>query len=281
QIRAVLGAEVSIRALFTAPTVADVARLLDGTKDGTARTDSDDTGLLLPLRTGGDRPPVFCVHPSTGLGRCYAELTDHLPPDRPVYALQARGFGTDESLPRTVEEMAADYVARIRTVQPAGPYHLLGWSFGGTVAHAMAALLQQQGETVDLLVSLDGYPGADEAEPTGESAGGPADESAEGPRGGRRKQVRMLSEIQRVNGNNNRLLQHHTPGVFRGNLLLFVATEGRPASAPAPLAADSWAPYVDGPIEPVRIASDHDGMLTGEPLETIGRLISAQLLTEN
>ncbi|WP_317259576.1 MULTISPECIES: alpha/beta fold hydrolase [Streptomyces] len=284
QIRAVLGAEVSIRAMFTAPTVADVARLLDSTDDDTARTDSGDTGLLLPLRTGGDRPPVFCVHPSTGLGRCYAELTDHLPPDRPVYALQARGFGTDESLPGTVEEMAADYVARIRTVRPAGPYHLLGWSFGGTVAHAMAALLQQQGETVDLLVSLDGYPGVDEAEPTGEPAdepAEPADEPAEVPRSGRRKRVRMLSEIQRVNANNNRLLQHHTPGVFRGDLLLFVATEGRPASAPAQLAPDSWAPYVDGHVEPVRIASDHDGMLTGEPLETIGRLISAQLLTKN
>ncbi|WP_309142868.1 non-ribosomal peptide synthetase [Streptomyces javensis] len=277
RIRAAFGAEVSIRALFTAPTVADVARLLDGAEDGTAHTDSDDTGLLVPLRTGGDRPPVFCVHPSTGLGRCYAELTDHLPPDRPVYALQARGFGTDESLPRTVEEMAADYVARIRTVQPAGPYHLLGWSFGGTVAHAMAALLQQRGETVDLLVSLDGYPGVDEAGPTGEPDGEPA----EGPRGGRRKRVRMLSEIQRVNANNIRLLQHHTPGVYRGNLLLFVAAEGRPASAPAQSASDSWAPYVDGHIEPVRIASDHDGMLTGEPLETIGRLISAQLLTKN
>ncbi|MGP3949892.1 alpha/beta fold hydrolase, partial [Streptomyces sp. 7N604] len=262
RIRSELGAEVSIRALFTAPTVAGVARLID------ARTDADGLGLLLPLRTEGDRPPLFCVHPSTGLGRCYADLPDHLPPDRPVYALQARGFGTDEPLPETVEEMAADYVAQIRTVQPAGPYHLLGWSFGGAVAHAMAALLQQRGETVDLLVSLDGYPGADEAEPAG------------GPAAGQRRQVRMLSEIQRVNANNNRLLQHHTPGLFRGDLLLFVATEGRPASAPAQTAPDTWAPYVDGHVEPVRIASDHDGMLTGKPLETIGRLISAQLLTK-
>ncbi|MFJ2833643.1 amino acid adenylation domain-containing protein, partial [Streptomyces sp. NPDC087263] len=260
RIRSELGTEVSIRALFTAPTVAAVAQLID------TDADIDDPGLLLPLRTEGDQPPLFCIHPSTGLGRCYVDLPDHLPPDRPVYALQARGFGTDEWLPQTVEEMAADYVEQIRTVQPAGPYHLLGWSFGGAVAHAMAALLQQQGETVDILVSVDGYPGVDEAEPVGL------------PAAGQRRQVRVLDQIQRVNANNIRLLQNHTPGVFRGDLLLFVATEDRPASAPAQTAPDSWAPYVDGQVEPVLIASDHDGMLTGKPLESIGRLISAQLL---
>ncbi|WP_344318242.1 amino acid adenylation domain-containing protein, partial [Streptomyces javensis] len=37
QIRAAFGAEVSIRALFTASTVADVARLLDGAEDGTVQ----------------------------------------------------------------------------------------------------------------------------------------------------------------------------------------------------------------------------------------------------
>jgi thioesterase domain-containing protein len=51
--------------------------------------------------------------------------------------------------------MATDYIARIRNIQPQGPYRLLGWSFGGLVAYEMATQLQHLGETVDQLVLLD------------------------------------------------------------------------------------------------------------------------------
>lgn len=54
--------------------------------------------------------------------------------------------------------MADGYVAEIRAVQPHGPYHLLGWSFGGLVAHAVAARLEELGEEVALLALLDSYP---------------------------------------------------------------------------------------------------------------------------
>ncbi|CAM5645775.1 Dimodular nonribosomal peptide synthase [Streptomyces antimycoticus] len=79
--------------------------------------------------------------------------------EHPVYGLQSRGLGGEaDALPATLEEMAADYVAQIRRVQPTGPYALLGWSLGGTVIHAMAALLQAEGEEVALLVNLDEFP---------------------------------------------------------------------------------------------------------------------------
>lgn len=54
--------------------------------------------------------------------------------------------------------MAADYIEKIRTVQPKGPYRLLGWSLGGNVIQAMATQLQSRGEEVSLLVMLDAYP---------------------------------------------------------------------------------------------------------------------------
>ncbi|MFC0429224.1 thioesterase domain-containing protein [Kutzneria buriramensis] len=44
--------------------------------------------------------------------------------------------------------MARDYVEQIRTVQPDGPYHLLGWSFGGLLAQHMVVLLQRQSHKV-------------------------------------------------------------------------------------------------------------------------------------
>lgn len=63
----------------------------------------------------------------------------------------------------TVEEMAAEYVQIIRSVQPEGPYRLLGWSFGGTVAHAVAEELQRQQQAIGLLAVVDAYPSSSQA----------------------------------------------------------------------------------------------------------------------
>src|SRR5262249_8590084 len=54
-------------------------------------------------------------------------------------------------LPRTIEKFAAAYIREIRNIQPAGPYHLIGFSAGGTIAYEMARQLQHAGEMVSLL----------------------------------------------------------------------------------------------------------------------------------
>jgi thioesterase domain-containing protein len=43
----------------------------------------------------------------------------------------------------------------VRRVQPVGPYHFVGFSFGGLVAYEMALQLRQQGEEVELVGMLD------------------------------------------------------------------------------------------------------------------------------
>ena len=53
--------------------------------------------------------------------------------------------------------MAEDYVALIRQRQAEGPYHLLGWSLGGTLGMLMAAELERQGQQVAFLGLLDSY----------------------------------------------------------------------------------------------------------------------------
>ncbi|MFO5921791.1 thioesterase domain-containing protein, partial [Pseudomonas aeruginosa] len=50
-----------------------------------------------------------------------------------------------------------DYVALIRQRQAEGPYHLLGWSLGGTLGMLMAAELERQGQQVAFLGLLDSY----------------------------------------------------------------------------------------------------------------------------
>jgi thioesterase domain-containing protein len=110
----------------------------------------------------GTRPPFFCVHPAGGDVLCFFPLARNLGADQPFYGLQARGL-EDEREPLTcIEEMAAAYLKEIRSVQPAGPYRLGGWSFGGLAAFEMAQQLRERGEEVALVAVLDTGPGVPE-----------------------------------------------------------------------------------------------------------------------
>src|SRR6202000_3259166 len=63
--------------------------------------------------------------------------------------------------PGSVREMAKNYADRIQAFHPAGPYNLLGWSFGGIVAHEIAIELQRRGCAIERLILLDALPTAE------------------------------------------------------------------------------------------------------------------------
>ncbi len=113
----------------------------------------------MPFGTPGasDTAPFFCVHPVGGNVLAYAELARLLGSDQPFYGLQARGLDGTVPPAESVEEMAAEYVKAIRSVQPAGPYRLGGWSMGGVIAYELARQLRAAGEQVALLALIDSY----------------------------------------------------------------------------------------------------------------------------
>jgi nonribosomal peptide synthetase DhbF len=292
----VLGAEMTVRTVFEAPTPAALLHRLDG---------SGETGggfdVLLPLRTGGSKAPLFCLHPVGGLSWCYSGLLRTLDPDRPVYGLQSRGVGGAEEPASSLDAMLADYARQIRSVQPHGPYHLLGWSLGGALAHALAAELQQQGEAIELLALLDSYPVEPERRvETGSEQvladmfqayariHGDSDEPPASPdalrarlvdylgRGDRESQ--QLTPEQRTAGlevtvANVRLVTPAEPPLFKGDALLLAATENvREWARP-----QDWAPYLSGSLMRYEVAATHEGMLAPEPAAEIGRILTARL----
>lgn len=153
RVRAAFGTELTIGSLFEAPTPTALAARLDDS--GPASADALD--VVLPLRADGDRPRCSPSTPCGGIAWCYAGLSARLGPDQPVYGIQARGLVGAEPLPGALEEQAADYVRHLRTVQPQGPYRLLGWSVGGVLAHTVAVLLQEAYQEVELAL-LDAFP---------------------------------------------------------------------------------------------------------------------------
>jgi thioesterase domain-containing protein len=75
-----------------------------------------------------------------------------------LVGLQACGLAAGSTVAASVPEMARAYAAAIVDRQPCGPYHLLGWSFGGVVAHEVARELERGGGEVALVVTLDSDP---------------------------------------------------------------------------------------------------------------------------
>ena len=141
--------EIPLDAFVAAPTPAHVASLIAA--GGPVRTFDP----VVALRTSGDRPPLFLVHPIGGNVLCYLNLVKYLPVDQPVYALQAAGAEPGATPLRTMSDLAASYIAAIRKVRPHGPYNVGGWSFGGYVAIEMARQLAD--EELARLILLDTF----------------------------------------------------------------------------------------------------------------------------
>ncbi|MFH8935255.1 type I polyketide synthase [Streptomyces griseosporeus] len=298
--------DVPAAALLAAPTVAGVltsADDQDGPAPGTAPT---ALAPLLPLRTEGTATPLFCIHPGAGVSWRYTGLLPHLGGDQPVYGIQAAGLdGTRPPAPNAAA-MVAHYLDVVRQVQPHGPYRLLGWSYGGFVAHAMACALQRDGERVELLALLDApQPHGTPYDPDAAErqvaallsrvAGLPADTGAAVETVLDHIDTRVRADaasvpvtraeaaaIAAVMRNNLRLAPQFAPGVYRGDVLFFSAAKEPSPEFPADLAvlpgkADSWRRYVDGTLHDHHVPCGHYEMTDPEPIARIGEAVAKAL----
>ena len=293
QIRSALGVDLRIRTLFEAPTVAELVARLD------VKTAPESAfEQMLPLRARGSRPPLFCAHPAGGLSWCYAGFMRELAPEQPIYGLQAAAVMGDGEFPAGIDSMAEEYVHAIRNLQPAGPYYILGWSFGGIVAHEIACRLQQLGERVGLLTIMDTFPSVEGEEIPVETEEDVLRQLA-GIIGldlkgleGRPLDFATVYEAAKQAGHvpadfNERIARRtmqmmlHNAGLkqgFRssrldGDVLFFYATkkEGR-HSLP-----EAWKPYVTGRIEVHNVDCKHFEMTDPGPVREIGRILEQHL----
>ncbi|WP_436498590.1 amino acid adenylation domain-containing protein [Actinokineospora sp. HUAS TT18] len=93
----------------------------------------------------------FLVHPVDGTVGWYRDLAAAV-----GHRWRCVGFAqSDPMAAKTVPDMAAEYVARLRRVQATGPYTITGWSFGAAVAFEMARQLESAGERVTRLTLAD------------------------------------------------------------------------------------------------------------------------------
>jgi acetoacetyl-CoA synthetase len=148
RIRALTGRTLPLESFLYAPTIERLARLVRVGEIVSSST-------LVFLREGTRERPLFIVHSMSGTLLELWALVRKMDCHCAVYGIQGRGLREGEVPNSRVEDMAADYIQQIRSVQPQGPYALAGFSMGGLIALEMAQQLLQCGETVELVALLD------------------------------------------------------------------------------------------------------------------------------
>ncbi len=145
----VYGTDLGLASLISASSIQAIAELIEG------RFAPNTTSSLVPLQPNGTKAPLFIVHGVGGNIVNFYGLAMRMGTDQPVYGIQSQALLKDQPALLRLTDMAAVYVRDMRTVQAHGPYHLLGYSFGGTVALEMAHQLRAAGEEVALLGMVD------------------------------------------------------------------------------------------------------------------------------
>jgi amino acid adenylation domain-containing protein len=147
QIDEVFGQRLPLAALFQHATIAQMAELLTGPAPKEA------TSPIVRIQPFGSRPPIFGIHAAGGHVISYVPLARRLGFDQPFYGIQS--FASEQAPADSVEEMAATYIGHMRSLQPHGPYSLIGMSFGGAVAFEMARQLMEQGQKIKVVGMID------------------------------------------------------------------------------------------------------------------------------
>jgi amino acid adenylation domain-containing protein len=154
RIRDTLGADVPLRSLFTHATIAQLGTLIEASARPAGGAAAPAARPVV-LSAGGERPVLYCLHPSGGSVAPYVPLAASLGPGRPVHALEAPEDPGPDGDGDLVGRIAEAHAATILAARPEGPHLLAGWSTGGALAFETARRLRARGAAVALVALLD------------------------------------------------------------------------------------------------------------------------------
>src|SRR5580692_11011500 len=137
---------LSLAHVFHAPTIRQLARLLDG------QSEVLHNPAVVPIQPRGSKPPLFWVRG----GPLFLPLANRLGFDQPLLGLHLPAADAGLlSTPYQLEDIASSLISRMREVQPEGPYYLAGLCVNGVIAYEMARQLELVGQQVALLALFD------------------------------------------------------------------------------------------------------------------------------
>lgn len=113
------------------------------------------TDNLVLIHNGYHGKNVFFVHESSGEIDTYVDLCSQLADNISCWGLKLSSSDMYSAIISNVKELALRYLKVIKNVQYKGPYYLVGFSVGGTIAYEISRLLENGGGKVDFVCIVD------------------------------------------------------------------------------------------------------------------------------
>ncbi|EGT0676529.1 enterobactin non-ribosomal peptide synthetase EntF [Citrobacter braakii] len=155
QLSRIFERQVTPGQIMVASTVEQLSALLESNDDEQSQRLGFET--LLPLRESHG-PTLFCFHPASGFAWQFSVLSRYLSPQWSIIGIQSSRPDGPMQTAENLDAVCEHHLATLLSQQPHGPYYLLGYSLGGTLAQGIAARLHARGETVAFLGLLDTWP---------------------------------------------------------------------------------------------------------------------------
>ena len=151
-IRKEFSAEIPLNEIFKSPTIRDIAKYIIKA-DKLRGVKSVENMVLLKRGTEAGKN-IFFIHAGSGEVEVYVDLCNGLKENFSCWAIRAErhGYGPRNN---DITELATLYLAKIRQIQPHGPYDVVGWCVGGTVAFEIARQLEEEAEKIEFLALIN------------------------------------------------------------------------------------------------------------------------------
>lgn len=279
EIRKRFDQNIAMQQLMSHVSIARLVHLLNH-QDTSANASTDP---VFTIREGSQRP-IFCFYPGSGSAWQYTALSPYIDAEIGLIGLQSPRPDGLLARSESMQQLVSAQLEQIQALQPHGPYSLLGYSLGGTVAYSVAAALQAQGEQVDYLGLLDTYPAEihqwqeesiEEKNAEAEQLQFFADLMLDADPELYAEATRMQEDIFANYRDAVRLLKPYQMPHFKGHLYLSVAERGllnyiQPEQV--------WTPLVDRLTITSLAEASHSTILSPAQLKTLGPILNAQIV---
>lgn len=230
---------------------------------------SNSNNIVVPLKSVANATKnIFFIHPVGGMIFCYNNLVSQWDLPFNIYGLQDPSIITGKIEYSSLHELAELYLQEIRKIQPEGPYYLVGYSFGGTIAYEIANLIYNINGRVGMLALIEGW-----------ALFSPEQDNENMFKNMMHQYSPELSEqFVNLSWQRMKLLLNHQPTKTGYNIILFKSTQMLGEYQSISDEFNGWQKFNNGCITVHRIESNHETIVDAQSSSSILNLFHRYLI---